>query len=138
MPRPLQKAAVSLTSATHAKRTSDTMKMTSVLPWTRTRTSPLGTNPRNRIQQGRLVYVVTVCLTLLLQQTNVIVVRHTPIYVHLTIGPHLLAPKQKCVSTFCRSTKIRTAPLGDNEPLAASPKLFIQQPHINGDIPPHP
>ena len=130
-------AAVSLASTTHAKRTSATMMMTSALLWRRTRTSaPLGTNPRNRIQWGPLVYLVTVFLTLWLQQTNVIVVRHTPIYVHSTIGPHLHNPKQKYVSTSRHSTKIRTVLLDANDTEAASPNHRIQQPNIIGDTSP--
>ena len=136
-PRRLQQAAVSLVSATHATRVRFTMKMTNVLHWTRTKTSaPLGTNPRNRIQRGPLVYLVNVFLTPWLQQTNVIVVRHTPIYVHSTIGPHLHTPKQKYVSTSRHSTKIRTVLLGANDPEAASPNHTIQQPNIIGDTSP--
>ena len=129
---------MSLASASLAKRTSATMKMMSVLFWRRTRTrAPLGTNPRSRIQRGAVVYLVTVFLTLWLQQTNVIVVRHTPMYVHLTIGLHSLAPKQKYVSSFRCSIKIRIAPLGASKPLAASPNHCIQQPNTNNNTPPH-
>jgi hypothetical protein len=137
MPRHLRKVAVSLASATRAKRTSATTEMMSVLHWTRTRTStPLGTNPRNRIQCGLLVYLVSVFLTIWLQQTNVIVVCNTPRYVHLTIGLHSPAPKQKFVSTFRHSTKIKIAPLGVNTSLDASPNHCTQQPNTNGDNPP--
>eukprot|EP00804_Cyclotella_cryptica_P016611 CCRYP_001942-RA/>CCRYP_001942-RA protein AED:0.43 eAED:0.52 QI:0/0/0/1/0/0/2/0/253 len=52
-------------------------------------------------------------------------------YVHLTIGLHSLSPKQKYVLTFRRSTKIRIAPLGDNEPLAASPNIKHKRRHPN-------
>ncbi len=58
-------------------------------------------------------------------------------YVHLTIGPHSHAPKQKYVSTSHHSTEIRIAPLGTNEPLAASPNHFIKLPKLNSNTPPH-
>ena len=58
-----------------------------------------------------------------------------PMYVHLTIGLHSLAPKQKYVSTFRCSIKIRIAPLGASKPLAASPNCCIQQPNINDNTP---
>ena len=115
------------------------MMMTSALLWRRTRTSaPLGTNPRNRIQWGPLVYLVTVFLTLWLQQTNVIVVRHTPMYVHLTIGLHLLALKQEFVSISCRTTVTKTAQPGDTACHEAAPACIVPLPNTSGDTSPKP
>jgi hypothetical protein len=59
MARHPPKADVPSVSATHAKRMASTMRMTSVLPWTRIRTNArLGTNPRNRIQWRPVVILI--------------------------------------------------------------------------------
>ena len=91
------------------------MRTTSVTYWRRIATSVLlGTNPENRIQRGPIVLYMIVYLKIWLQQTNVVVVRHAHVLNLLTIGPHLIAQKQKCVSPFLQTTTIKIAQFGDD------------------------
>jgi hypothetical protein len=113
------------------------MMTTSVLYWRRIVESVLlGTNPRNRIQRGPLVLYLIVYLKIWLQQTKVVAVRHAHVPNLSTIGPHSIDQKQKCVSPFLQTTKIRIAQFGDGKPHVL-PNLQISQMRqweISGDI----